>query len=300
MNPIDRFGSVPSNGRMPSVFGGIQIRGNPRKSAAKDPDSVCANLRVPVGPKARNKRGARCPSAARSAGDAHFSFPIPNFTFSQSAFSLIELLVVISIIAIMASLTVPAVGGAARRAKFNKAISAIAAEMELAQQAAVAGSTYTWVAFANQSNAPVMVSARSLEGANPTNLSIDLVTPTTAQQLGKAQTLEGVVLANTLPNSSTNFPAEESTATVPNPSGGVTITAKAGGTNTTFNWAVEFNPMGEARVRTATGAGGSTAADHIKLVVIPSADGTPKETENATASLIWINGTSGGTEVIQP
>lgn len=220
---------------------------------------------------------------------------------SQFAFSLIELLVVISIIAVMAALTVPAVGGASRRAKFNKAISAIAAEMELAQQAAVAGSTYTWVAFANNSNAPVMVSARSLEGSSPTNLAINLVTPTTAQQLGKIQTLDGIVLTNTLPNSSTNFPAELSSATDPNPSGGVAISANVpGGANSTFNWAVEFNPMGEARVRTATGAGGAPAVEHIKLVVIPSANPAPSEAENKQASLVWINGMSGGTEVIQP
>jgi len=229
---------------------------------------------------------------------------------SHSAFSLIELLIVISIIAIMASLTVPAVGGASRRAKFNKAISAISAEMELAQQAAVAGSTYTWVAFASGTNGPVMVSARSLAGTAPGVLSIDLAATTVAQQLGKVQTLEGVVLTNTVPSevTYTTPPAGyPSTNTPMNSDVAKLLKARipgGGGSSVVFDLGtVEFNPMGEATLRKISGTNSTDApalSSGIQIVVIPSAGTSPSDEEKKQASLIWINPVSGGAEIIQP
>ena len=216
-------------------------------------------------------------------------------------FSLIQLLVVIAIIAIMATVTVPAVGTASRRAKFSKALSAVAAEMELAQQSAVAASTYAWVAFSAGTNQPLLVSARSLEGRSPTNPVVDLTaTNAIAIQIGRVQSLEGIVFSETLPNTSTytNLPAGQAAASTPMQSA-LGLKARVPGTSEvrSFDWAVEFNPMGEATVRTASGA---FPVENVKLVAIPSAGATPGASEQQQAALIWINGLTGGVEVLQP
>ncbi len=64
------------------------------------------------------------------------------------AFTLVELLVTISIIAILVALTLPSLAGLNAAGKFNSAVSSISETLRLARETAVAHDTYVWVAFA--------------------------------------------------------------------------------------------------------------------------------------------------------
>lgn len=217
------------------------------------------------------------------------------------AFSLIELLLVVAVIGTMATLVTPAIGDSSRRARFNRALAAVSSELEMAQQAAIAGSTYAWVGFAANDNKPMLVSARSLEGSGPSAAQIDLTDTSAnakATQIGRVQVLENVVLTNSLADSGsyTGLPEAFSTAKTVDAS---TIQLKArtsGSSGQIFNWVVEFNPMGEATVRTASGA---TPVEGIKLVIVPSANSSPSAPELRQAGAVWIDGISGKPTIYQ-
>jgi len=185
----------------------------------------------------------------------------------------------------------------------------VAAELELARQAAIAGSTYAWVAFYDDSgnaSSPQwrMVSARSLEGAAPTANTVDLTAATTpsATQLGRVQTLDGVKLQNSPPPNTSSFQdwpdtgLISSAASPENSSLSIKANIPDKGASD-FKWAIEFNPLGEATVRKSAGA---FPVDNVMLVVVPSAGKNPNASENKQAALIWINGLSGGVEIYQP
>lgn len=226
---------------------------------------------------------------------------------SHRAFSLIELLIVIAVIGVMASLMVPAMGESAKRAKFNKAMAAVVAEMEMAQQSAIAGSTYAWVGLALNSNKPLLVSARSLTGSGPTNATVDLTVTTNAgaSLLGRVQALENVVFTNTLADKSdyTSLPQDrfDNAKTTADMDDFLKLKARVpgGSASQEFNYVVEFNPLGEATVRTAVGSSGAPPVSGIQFVVVPSAGPAPSATESKQAGVILINGLSGKTEIYQ-
>ncbi len=229
---------------------------------------------------------------------------------SRRAFSLIELLIVIAVIGVMASLMVPAMGESAKRARFNKAMAAVVAEMEMAQQSAIAGSTYAWVGLAlTNSSKAWLVSARSLTGRAPTNKEIDLITVTTnpeASLLGRVQTLENVVFTNTLADKSdyTSLPQDrfddaKTTADMQEAKFKLKVKVPGEISPPDFVYVVEFNPLGEATVRKAAGSSGAPPVEGIQLVVVPSAGPAPSATESKQAGVILINGLSGKTEIYQ-
>ena len=65
-----------------------------------------------------------------------------------------------------------------------------------------------------------------------------------------------------------------------------------------FNWVVEFNPMGEASIRSATGT--SVPMEAIQLVLIPCAGSLPTTAEQKQTGFLWISGHSGKVDIYQP
>lgn len=68
------------------------------------------------------------------------------------AFSLVELLVVIALIAVMLALAAPTLTGIARGTGMKRAVSDVSSAVEQARAQAMASSTWVWLGFANQSS----------------------------------------------------------------------------------------------------------------------------------------------------
>ncbi len=74
-------------------------------------------------------------------------------SFSQSAFSLVELLVVIVVVSSMATLTIPAVSSVLGGRGIVKAMHSVGGAIEHAQALSRSGDTYVWMAIQNSTDA---------------------------------------------------------------------------------------------------------------------------------------------------
>lgn len=96
---------------------------------------------------------------------------------SVAAFNILELLVVLSLIAILGSLSVPAITSMSRGGNVNRATAAIASSLELARQHAVSQNTYTWVIVAGNPEAPNQAVHVVVLGSKDGTRTADGVTP---------------------------------------------------------------------------------------------------------------------------
>lgn len=199
----------------------------------------------------------------------------------RSAFSLIELLIVIAIIAMLSALALPAFNSIRNAGGLTKTASDIAGILEQARAYAMAQNTYTWVGFqTNQTNGmdtlAVEVFASKTGSSNPTN---DVV------QLGKITRFENIQITNNLPANSGARPA-------PN-------VQLMDATNFAFantNWAnpqvIRWDSRGEARINA------SQLSRLIEIGLQGSAGGTIRNASNNAA--VQIGGLSGAVIVYRP
>lgn len=152
----------------------------------------------------------------------------------KAAFSLIEVLVVVAIVVLLASLAVPAVSSMGQSRGVNEAAYQIAAAVEQARAEAISRNTYVWLAI-EQTNASgnqdITLGLVASKNGNFSNTS-----PTNLQPLARPATIQGVLVA--APQSSLSNLED-----ISNHSGGITFSI--GSTNFSQGRTLLFSPSGE-------------------------------------------------------
>ena len=167
--------------------------------------------------------------------------------FSQTGFSLIELLTVMAIISILASFSVSAISGIGKAGQMNAGLSVLSGMAERARQQAITQNTYVWMAWSEpDAEGCSVVLLESKTGGDSLGWTQDPVTLSAnpdVQIVGKREYLRGIKLlgagAVSLPGVPDAGAASASEVDwVGSPAGNLVR-------------AVQFAPTGEARVRTS-------------------------------------------------
>jgi Tfp pilus assembly protein FimT len=173
----------------------------------------------------------------------------------------VELLTVLAIAAILAGLTLPALGSLMKARSFDQNLATLSGTLEQARQYAVAQNTYVWVAFAlDSANARVDVAVFASPDGTDSSTSWT-GTPgagsTTLVPIAKIQTF---TFTNLVSPNGTSTARTVAPASIPssvgqplnNSTASFTITLPGQSSTTTFNYALQFTPSGEARIQDGT------------------------------------------------
>lgn len=251
----------------------------------------------------------------------------------KSAFSLLELLVVIGIVIVMGALVVPAITGIGKAEELTRSAYSIQGILDQARMYAVANNTYTWVGFfeedssAQASAVPgigrvVVCTMTSKDGTSIYNKTLAKASDPTVQildssklaQVGKLIKLERLHMfdASSLTVGSRPAGMIDSQNLVGLSSGALLFSfqyARRGGDSYTFgkrpvastngvpvaNGIVQFNPQGEA----VSDAGPMTApVTNLEIALRSSHGGRVDTGKNVIA--LDINGLTGQTTIYRP
>ena len=209
---------------------------------------------------AQTERQERLPIATLGFFSSHLPSPSPGGRrLPSKGFTLMEVLVVISIMAILTTIALASFAGLSTSGKFNSAVGDISETLGLARETAVAHNTYVWVAFAmpaSPSSPPSLgtLVVASADGTNPfgstwtpSTLPVALPDPrfivvTKLQKYSNCQFLDaGVITPTNIPAlPSQASPSANALAT--NASGFFTINSPGG--LVIYTRVFEYNPSG--------------------------------------------------------
>lgn len=220
----------------------------------------------------------------------------PSAARKATAFSLVELLVVMGVMTLLMGVAVPAMSSLAKGSQMNQALSDVAGLMEMARQHATAQNTHVWVAFNDgaasagpddQVRVAVLVSK---SGADLSTWGADDTTSGSAQTqlIVKPRTFNQVKLsdATAFKSQITDLPAG-ATATL----GTANFTIKVPGQqNEIFTKAIQFTPSGEAR-------NGASMTGVVDLGLQPT-HGHFANAQNV--AVVRVNGLTGQTRIYRP
>lgn len=221
----------------------------------------------------------------------------------QRAFTLVEMLVVISIVALLTAIAAPALMGPTSSGRMNQNLLELSGLLEQARQYAIAQNTYVWVAFAPQTDKTGMKTlsvalVASNDGTDPArpsswaNSSYGAVPSAQFGLVSKIITLHQISLSDAGTFGTSVMPSLPATpAPISGPANNVASNANGffnlqiPGTSSpqAFTEAVQFTPTGEVR-------NGSNPVDLVELDWQPQ-KGTSVDTNNV--AVIRVNGLTG-------
>jgi len=195
----------------------------------------------------------------------------------KMAFTLVELLVVISIIALLTGLSGPAIRTLSGAGTVNKAIFDFSGTLQVARAYAMANHTYVRVAIAetNASNTVrlVILSLYSADGTlsagSATPAASDMANPTMWPALGKALSLDNLsiydVINGASPDTSNDIPPSQTLSSI-------TFSRRVAADTPTFKGIIQYSPSGEAAVLQSLSAA-SIPNRYIKIAMDQPAPG---------------------------
>jgi type II secretory pathway pseudopilin PulG len=240
---------------------------------------------------------------------ARYGLRISPLVLFLDAFSLVELLVVMFIVALLTLLVVPAFTNIKGAVDVTGGGYTIKGILEQARSYAMAKNTYTWVGFAgsvgttvtgqvliatvasNDGTAKVCQGGDGTDTTNQTSMVVG-TGPGAVTQLGKLARLDNSHIGDTgVPtNNGTDFENRPSVPSVYRVSASGDTTHPFTVQNTTFNRWIQFNPRGEAVVK----GGATQVAQYAEVGLLP-ARGTTLVPPNIVA--IQISGYEGNIRI---
>lgn len=205
----------------------------------------------------------------------------------QRSFSLTELLVVIAVMAMLMSVSLPALTSLAFGGHFNQAVTEVNGMLEQARQYAVAQNTYVWVAFnIDQVNSIDQLAVAVVSSKDGTDLGPPYVNPTssssTIRLVSKIRTFPQLLLQDT--PTATNSLTSSSFFSMKIPG--------ASGSSSLFTRGIQFTPSGEARVA-------GSPVDVIEFGLQPKRNSSaPTDTNNI--AIVRVTGITGRVKVDRP
>jgi prepilin-type N-terminal cleavage/methylation domain-containing protein len=202
----------------------------------------------------------------------------------HQGFSLVELLVVISIVGLLTSISVPMVATLTGAGSMTRTISDLAGYLENARAAAMANNTYVWVGVEEADDQQKLVVSAVI---GKTGQRSDLNNSNEYVALNKPQIYENVGLGESL-----NLVGKESEADSLSSGGSLgDFTQNVSGKPTKFDRLLEFSPSGQVKIVK------DTPSRWIEIGLQPI-KGTTRNQHNVAA--LQISGLTGQVRIFRP
>lgn len=224
----------------------------------------------------------------------------------QKAFTLVELLAVISAMAIMAAIAVPSLMGLTSSGRMNQNLLELSGLLEEARQYALAQNTYVWVAFLSRTDSngiktlsvAVLASKDGIDPASPASWVTNPYGDVPNAQIGlvgKIITLRQISLLPAATLTSAQIPdlpaAPAPINGVANSSGFFNLQIPGTSAPQAFTQALQFTPSGEAR-------NGINPVDLVELDLEPQKGNAIPDQDNV--AVIRVNGLTGESVIYRP